>query len=194
MKPIRMFHTAVALVATLPLVDPCWTPSAQAADPPTTPPVTRPITAAEVRPMDVVLATNNVLVGQVLDAQGLAVAETEVVVTQGKQEVARTLTNQLGEFAVTLPRGGVYLVVSNRSAQVVRTWTPAAAPPMAAERAVLAERDEVIRAQMGGSFLGNWGSPLALLVYAGIATAIAVPIAINQHNKHKQSAVVPASP
>ncbi len=189
-----MFHTVVALVATLPLVDPGWTPSVQAADPPTTLPIVRPITAAEVRPMDVVLATNNLLVGQVLDAQGSAVAETEVIVTQGKQEVARTLTNQLGEFAVTLPRGGVYLVFTNRSAQVVRTWTAAAAPPMAADRAVLAERDEVIRAQMGGGMIGNWGKPLALLVYAGIAAAIAIPIAINQHNKNKQTAVPPASP
>jgi hypothetical protein len=188
-----MFHTVVALVATLPLVDPSWTQSAQAADPPTTPPAARPITAAEVQPMDVVLATNNVLVGQVLDTQGLAIAETEVIVTQRKQEVARTLTNQLGEFAVTLPRGGVYLVFTNRSVQVVRTWTAAAAPPLAADRAVLSERDEVIRAQMGGRMIGNWGQPLALLVYAGIAAAIAVPIAINQHNKHQKTAA-PSSP
>lgn len=77
------WKTWTALVAATPLIVPSWNSSAFAADRTSTKP-TAITNDADLRTQDVVLHSGNVLVGQVVDHEGNAVAETNVSVFIGR--------------------------------------------------------------------------------------------------------------
>ena len=148
MKPFRTLQVVVAFIATFPLLNPAWTHPVLASD---LLPVgsvapreaTRPL---EARPIDVVLEGGNLLVGRVTTSLNSPITDSELVITQGRQEIARVLTSHSGGFQVRLPKNGVYLLTTARSVSVIRTWTAAAAPPTAVTSVTLVER-LVIRGQ-----------------------------------------------
>ena len=197
MNPFRPLQIVVALFATLPMLCPAWTNLATANDFPPNNSSTprdsvRPDPSTDSRPVDVVLGTGNLLPGRVVTSLDEPITDTELIVTQARQEVARVITNENGEFQVRLPRGGVYLLSTTRSVSVVRAWTTTAAPPTALTSVTLVER-LVVRGQDEDSPpKRRHGKGLLLLgITAALAAAIALPLAVidykDDHEKHKSN-------
>lgn len=134
---------------------------------------------------DVALADGGLFTGKVVNAQGAPIAKTNVSLQQAGHEVAKTVTNEDGVFAVQGVRGGLYQVVSEGGVVSYRLWAPNTAPPAANQTAMVVTGEAILNGQyMPGCETGHGGGALAwvrnhpLLVAAGIATAIAVPLAI----------------
>lgn len=196
----------IAVLASVPLIIPTWTSSASAVERTISTPSTFSKSGlstidAAIRPQDVVLHSGNLLAGEVSDSNGHPLADTQVSVFVGKQEVAQGKTNQDGEFVIAVPRGGVYGIACGESIAVARTWSAKASPPAAESRVRLSPLSTrpTIRGQSPGFepwYAGSGPFGLSLLGAAaivGVATAIAVPIALNQNdNKSKSSNADPA--
>jgi len=116
--------------------------------------------------MDVALAQSGSLRGQVVNAQGAPVSRMNVLVQSSGREVATTLTNERGEFAVNNLRGGNYTIAAGDSAGVYRVWTANAAPPSAKPGVLLISGRQVTVGQNAG-FTGRTG-----LMVLGTAAAI----------------------
>jgi hypothetical protein len=155
-------------------------------------------THSAARISDVALGANGRLEGQVVDYQGKAMPNVPVSIkTEGVQPIATTTTED-GRFAYEGLSGGVYQVASkNGSYSTVRAWTQEAAPPQAQAQAVLYMQEVTPQQQTmpannyagGAPRSGGFKSFLAnpIVLPAAIATAIALPIALNSHS-------TPASP
>ncbi len=198
----------LALVASIPLIVPAWSSWALAAEP--TPAKTVAVTNDTVlRPQDVVLLPGKVLAGIAVDSEGNPLTDAEVSVYVGKQEVAHGMTDQAGEFAISVPRSGVYWLSCGNSIALVRTWSAKASPPQAEARVTLSPPSTrtSIRGQSPNAPWYSGTGPFGLstlgsaAIAAGVATAIAVPIAISQNNNdnnspstNRQAALRPASP
>jgi len=143
-----------------------------------------PLPSAVSPPMpavnDVALQAGGALVGQVVDQQGVPLAHTPVLVRQNDQEVASTITDDNGRFEVSGLRGGLYQVVAGQGVGIYRLWAANTAPPTAQASAMVVSGNDVVRGQDGG--LLYWlTNPWVL---AGIiAAAIAIPIAVSNHNR-----------
>lgn len=132
---------------------------------------------------DVALGEGGTLVGQVVDQQGQAVANTPVIIHQQEQEVASTATDANGQFRVSGLHGGVYQVSAAQGTAVYRLWAPQTAPPAAQASAMLVSNPGIVRGQNGGGLVYWLTNPWVL---AGLlAAAITIPIALN--NDHKGS-------
>jgi len=125
-------------------------------------------------PRDVVLQDNGVLVGRIVDARGVAVAKTPVSLQTGGKEVVRVVSDDAGRFEVKGLKGGVY-----------RLWAPQTAPPAAAKGlSIISQPDDVVRGQYGSSSggplasAGQWIAEHPIMTAAGVAAAIAIPIAL----------------
>ncbi len=149
-------------------------------------PVARPQVA------DVALAEGGVFSGKVVDAQGAPIPQAAVALHQAGKPVATSTTNAEGVFAVQGLRGGLYQVIAGNGVVAYRLWAPRTAPPTANRSALIVTGDEILAGQQcgsicppgpdmprgGGGVLG-WMQRNPLLVGAGIAAAIAVPLAID---------------
>jgi Carboxypeptidase regulatory-like domain len=134
---------------------------------------------------DVALRPGGLVVGQVVDPQGVGQAAATVSIQQGQQEVVRTRTDQNGVFAAQGLRGGQYQVVTEQGQGLYRFWAPDTAPPAAQQTAVVVTSPDVVRGQYGyGQGFGygygwlDWMRSHPYLTAGIIATAIAVPVAI----------------
>ncbi len=139
---------------------------------------------------DIALRDGGVLVGQVMDGQGAIMAKAPVALIQNGKEIARAETDQRGGFAVSGLKGGVYQVATVGLHGVYRLWAPRTAPP-AAKQGLMLVSGNVVRGQgfaPGGAFsaVTGWMSQHPLMTAGIIATAIAIPIAIDDDD--------PASP
>ncbi len=139
-------------------------------------------TSAAPQPLvrDVELATDGMLSGQVVDSQGLAQVGTDVTVWQNENQVAVTKTDAKGNFAVTGLRGGIHQVAAGHGVAVYRFWAPNTAPPVAGKQVLLVADSNVVRGAPdgpGGKFMSFVTNPWVLAIV--VATAIAVPIALN---------------
>lgn len=139
---------------------------------------------------DVALGNGGLFVGKVVNAQGAPLAKVAVSMHQAGQEVATTTTDAEGVFAVQGLRGGLYQVVSEGGVVSYRLWAPNTAPPAANQSALIVTGGDVVNGQQycppaapacppshGGGILG-WMREHPILVAAGVATAIAVPLAL----------------
>lgn len=107
--------------------------------------------SAEVKTIrDVELAAGGTFKGQVLNAEGLALGGVEVTLYQGTEQVARTVTDQEGRFAVNNLRGGVYQVNAENTQEVYRLWSEDTAPPAAEQEVAIVSSPKVVRGQIGG--------------------------------------------
>jgi hypothetical protein len=144
--------------------------------------------ASQPQVRDVELQQGGTLEGQVLDSQGVPLAETTVFVVRDGQAVAATQTGASGWFSIADLRGGVYQVGTSQGGGVFRLWAPHTAPPAAAQQ-VLVVHGAVARGgfrhglvggghgQFGGVFMNLLHNPW--FVGGVIATAIALPIALD---------------
>ena len=139
-----------------------------------------PLTASS----DVALGDGGVLVGQVVDTQGAAVAMARVTLADHQQEIAQARADQEGRFSVPGLRGGVYRVSFRGQDSIYRLWAPNTAPPAAQTGVTLVVGDDVVRGQYGtspGPFasMAQWVADHPLITASAISAAIAIPIALN---------------
>ncbi len=99
---------------------------------------------------DIALTSGGTFNGQILNAEGLAVAGTEVKLLQGGEEIANSVTDQDGHFKVANLRGGVYQVAAQDTQESVRLWAEDTAPPSAESEVVIVSSPTVVRGQIGG--------------------------------------------
>lgn len=137
-------------------------------------------------PRDVVLQENGVLLGRIVDAQGVAVAKAPVSLQTGGKEVKRVVTDEAGRFQAQGLKGGVYQVASTGHQGNYRLWAPQTAPPAAAKgMSIVAQPADVVRGQYGpvGSpgplaSAGQWIAEHPIITAGAVAAAIAIPIAV----------------
>jgi hypothetical protein len=141
---------------------------------------------------DVALMNGGVLVGQVVDAQGVGLAGAPVTL-QSQDGATRTAqTDAQGRFSVAALPAGLYQLTAGNSQGTCRLWAPQTAPP-AAQQGVTLVNTDTLRGQnncntcrrglfgAGGWLTNPW-------VVAGIvATAVAVPVAIHNSRRHPSS-------
>jgi hypothetical protein len=120
-------------------------------------------TAAKQTPqvLDVSLADGGALAGQVVDAQGLPLPETEVKVRSITGQAASSgFTDENGRFQIRGLAGGLYEVTAAQGSGAFRLWTAAASPPGAVKQVLLVAGQQVTRGQYlsGGQWFGGTGS------------------------------------
>ena len=125
---------------------------------------------------DVELGERGLLLGQVVNPQGMPMAKVTVSLRNTDREIARAKTDNNGYFAVRGLRGGVYQIVAAEGHGAYRLWTPGHAPPTSQKGALVVAGRGAVRGQCG--VLDFWlSNPW---VVAGIvATAVAVPVAVH---------------
>ena len=140
--------------------------------------------AKQVQISDVALAANGMLTGQVVDQQGIGLANVPVSVRQQGREITKAVTDGAGRFAVSGLRGGTCQLLAANGQAVVRVWTANAAPPIAKTNVMIVSGgSQVLRAQFGGG-IGPWVLPA--LAAGGIIAGVAVATS--------NSSTTPASP
>lgn len=133
--------------------------------------------APAVGPTDVALRTGGVLVGQVVDQQGVAKAGAPVLIRYGEHEVVRTTTDQNGVFAAYGLRGGQHQLLTEDGVSVCRLWAPNTAPPGAQPAILVVSGNSVVRGQWHGGPMG-WVKAHPYMTAGMVAAAIAIPIAL----------------
>ncbi|MCG8450893.1 MAG: carboxypeptidase-like regulatory domain-containing protein [Pirellulales bacterium] len=148
-------------------------------------------------PRDVALQNGGVLVGLIVDAQGVPVAKSPVSVRLAGKEAARGVTDQAGRFAVANLKGGVYELTTAGHVGVYRLWAPRTAPPASQQGLMLVSQPDLVRAQNcgccvgcgsqvgcgcgvggGGGILG-WMADHPVITAGAIGAAIAIPLAVD---------------
>jgi hypothetical protein len=161
----NLWGTMAAAVACVGMVIP---PSAFAAEP-----------AAGAT--DIALRQGGLLVGQVVDRQGVPQANQTVSIQYGPHEVVRTVTDHNGTFAAQGLRGGQYQLVTHEGISVCRLWAANTAPPAARPAALVVTGNQVVRGQWGaGPLHGSveWVKAHPYITAGVIAAAIAIPLAL----------------
>jgi hypothetical protein len=148
----------------------------------------------EVKPLvtDVALADGGLLRGQVINPQsGAGAANLPVTLRVQDQIVATATTDAAGRFAVQRLRGGVHQIIAGENQAVYRFWSPGTAPPSAQVKAIVYMQPATTsQPNVPVTYTDGEGGFKMLLVNpivigAVVATAIAVPIALN--NSHSAS-------
>lgn len=120
---------------------------------------------------DVKLAEDGILRGQVVNRAGTAKARAKVTLVSGGQVVAQTVTDQQGNFAMPVAKGGVYTITDGETGAVVRVWTNAAAPPSAQAGILLVSDGALVRGALGD---GGLLPILGLAAIAGVVVAVVI--------------------
>lgn len=133
----------------------------------------------QVKPgIDIALSKGGLFVGQVVDAQGVAQAKSEVSIRYQGKEVVRTTTDKNGVFAAKGLRGGQYEVVAANHSAPVRMWASKTAPPSARGAAMIVTGSQTANAQFGGGGFMSWVQAHPMIVTGCVVAAVATPIAI----------------
>ena len=184
MKNLKFIRGAVVALAALGVVFPQF--PAMAAGPKTaTKPVVRTVAANTV--FDIGLTKDGAFIGRVVDHTGAAMEGAEVVVKQGKTEVARTITDKQGTFVASNMKGGVYTVASGATEGTYRVWTENATPPSAKGQALLVLGQNGARGQEG------YFNDAGVWVVGAIATAglIVGIVALKEAQEVEKQAATP---
>ena len=99
------------------------------------------------KPTDVSLDKRGVLTGTIVDKNGKAAVEADVLVKQGRRLVAKTKTDKKGNFEVSKLRGGVYQILVGDTAAFVRVWADGTAPPKAHDTALIVADGKLVLGQ-----------------------------------------------
>lgn len=144
--------------------------------------------AAQPMVVDVALGERGTVVGQVVDSQGVGVAERRVVLWQGSRAIASATSDARGYFDLEAGQAGVYQLAAGDSAVVVRVWAAGTAPPVAQRGVLLVSGHEVYRGQQSVRSVRNFlAHPVT--VVGVVATGIAVPVAL--HHSRRRGPISP---
>jgi len=131
-------------------------------------------------PTNVQLREGGVLVGQVVTAEHIAVANVPVSLRNQAGELAKGKTDKNGHFSFGRLQRGVYRVAAANGHRDFRVWPQASAPPASRPGVLVVAGNDQVRGQNRGGIMGFLGSPFgSAALWAGVATAISVPIAYN---------------
>lgn len=128
--------------------------------------------------VDVALRDGGVLIGQVVDTQGGAVAAVAVSLRTKGKELVVGKTDDDGYFAFRGLRSGVYQVVAAKGHGAYRLWPQNVAPPAAQPGALIVAGSETVRGQGGMTFLRN-AAANPFVVAGVVAAAVAIPVALH---------------
>lgn len=145
---------------------------------------------------DVALRDGGVLLGQVVDRQGVAKRAERVSLLLDQRQIAMAETDANGYFAFQGLRGGVYQLTAAEGAGAYRVWAPGTAPKVAEPGVLLVAGRDMVRGQDyyydNYTYYDNYSPPLSRVkfwlsnpwVVAGIvATAVAVPVGIHNADR-----------
>jgi hypothetical protein len=127
---------------------------------------------------DVALRADGLLVGQVVDQQGVAKANTVVAVRYANHEIVRTTTDANGVFAARGLRGGEYQLLTDQGSSQCRLWAPETAPPASKNAALVVTGHSVVRGNHHGGGVIGWAKAHPYITAGAIGTAIAVPLVV----------------
>ncbi|MGO8748537.1 MAG: carboxypeptidase-like regulatory domain-containing protein [Thermoguttaceae bacterium] len=135
--------------------------------------------------IDVALRDGGVLVGRVVNADGVGQPGAPVSIRYEDKVLASAKAGPEGYFAFKGLHGGVYQITTTDGHGIYRVWSPGSAPPAAQPVAALIEGDYVVRGQAEGGpcdphpVMNFLQSPVGVAVVAGaVATAVSLPIAL----------------
>ncbi len=135
---------------------------------------------------DVALRDGGLLLGQVIQPEGVPLANTPVTLHSGGKELATGVTNPAGFFAFSGLVTGTYQVVASTGMGTCQAWTADAAPPAAHSGILIVAGPGPVRGQHEPrAFAGRLVRPL--LLGSLVAAAIAVPIAVSNANRTSAS-------
>jgi hypothetical protein len=128
---------------------------------------------------DIALRPGGVLLGQVVDPQGVAKASAPVSIEFAGKEVVRTATDENGVFAAQGLRGGQYQITTPEGSNACRLWAADTAPPSARPAALVVAGNDVVRGQFGPLHSWKeWVKAHPYIVAGTVVTAVAVPLII----------------
>jgi len=136
-----------------------------------------------LRPLtrDVTLGPANELRGQLVDKNGVRLANRIVVAVHSDKSSLQAVSDANGQFRFLKAKPGMYRVASERSYQLCRCWAANTAPPAASQQLLMVEGDQTLRGQRPiGELLSG-----PVLIGLIIAAAIIIPIAV--HNSQKSA-------
>lgn len=176
---MKQFFSNTLFVLTASAILVASTPVTQAANPkPSAPRQTKaasdtvqPRTQRKAAIQDVTLLQTGRLAGFLVDQQGRALNDVDVVLRQGRKIAGRTKTGSKGEFAFKGLSGGIYEVVSERGQQVFRVWKHGTAPKAARGTALIVARSQVVRGQFADVGMGTLTGLGDIGVLGGMGTA-----------------------
>lgn len=143
---------------------------------------------------DVELTADGRLAGQLLDSQGIPGRSTQVTLSSEGHSMT-ALTDEQGRFLFDNVQGGTYQVSAQGTAQTVRVWHHATAPPAATSQIMHVAHQPLVRGQYGpmpadgcygggcdpcggGGGMFHWlANPW--VIGAAVAAAIAIPVALS---------------
>jgi len=122
--------------------------------------------------LDVAMDAGGKLRGILRDETGNPSPDTQVLVLRENQEIASSITDADGHFAIGGLRGGVYSIEAGAEGVPVRAWAQGTAPPSAQPTVQIFRRDSV-RGQFTPYGLPMY-NPWAVTAAAGLTGALAV--------------------
>lgn len=114
---------------------------------------TRSKRARKVRIIDVELAKDGSLRGEVINAKKESVKDAVISVRTAKQEIGRSLSTESGKFSVKKMPSGTYYIVAGTGHGVYRFWKNGKAPKSARSSIRIVSDRAVIRGQNDGTVL-----------------------------------------
>lgn len=145
---------------------------------------------AKQQPVDLALANDGVLQGQLVDGSGTAISQRQIAIWSNGQQVAQVDTQIDGTFCVRGLRGGVHVLTTDQVGTVCRFWSEGTAPPSAARQLLVINDATVARGQTMLKPKSGWYSffmTRPLLTVGVVATAIAVPVGIAANSGRNKS-------
>jgi len=142
---------------------------------------------------DVAMTADGRLVGQVVDGDGVPVADTAVSVRSQDREWVRAVTDKNGFFAVKGLPGGIYQFVAADGFGSYRVWTPELAPPGARQGALIVAGQQLVRGQMRGMFPGGLQGIVSnpWFMAATVAASVAAPVAVHNSEREDNGPISP---
>lgn len=141
-----------------------------------TPDAIQPTPAPKI--VDVALQQDGSLRGQVVDAQGQAVAKSTVALVQHGKLLRAVEADAEGRYGFKGMDGGVYQLITDKGQSVCRVWTANTAPPAAGKQVLVVNDGTVLRGKSGDNTHGIKGwivnHPGGTVAIA--AAAVAIPI------------------
>lgn len=143
--------------------------------------------------LDVALSANGLLTGEIRDRHGSPLRSVELICQGARATQQRTRTDREGRFEFRGLRGGVYVMSTSAGTRAVRLWAPGTAPPAARTALRLVADSDVVRGQSPpGPLLAHcetlkcwFANPL--VVSGVVAAAVAIPVAIHNANRDRDS-------